>query len=310
MFRYLCTLLVVCAAPVALGQTSCSVQQGAAFGKHVWLLCQGRQVLTSSDTGTSWEARALPSDVLFHAIALLDERRAFVAGDRGTLLATEDGGVSWRTVALPTANDLAAIHFAGNFGWIAGALGTILHSSDGGRTWQPQTSGVRLGLDAIYFTDPLHGWAAGWVGTILRTTDGGKTWQRAKTPTTSWSLSSVYFRDLNHGWAVGFNGQILESGDGGQSWTPRPSGTQAWLTSVVFDEAGRGWVAARDGALLSADGGKTWNLVRTEGAPFLTQILLVNGSVWAIGQFGVMRSAPASQEFAAVNIVIGGAAGV
>lgn len=304
--RSLIVAASVLIAPVWIhAQTPCTIQQGAAYGDQVWLLCQSRQVFVSPDRGAKWESRTLPGDAQFRALALLDGRRALVAGDRGTLLATDDGGRSWRTVALPTTNDLNAIHFVGELGWLAGASGTILHSSDGGRTWVQQTSGVPLGIDGIYFADATHGWAVGWVGMILRTTDGGRTWERVKATGTSWSLSSVYFRDRNTGWAVGFNGQILRSLDGGRSWELQPSPTQAWLTWVTFDQAGRGWIAARNQLLTSEDGGASWRPVPAGNTMFLQQVLPVGGAVWAVGNFNVLTRSPAAQEFAALDINAG-----
>jgi photosystem II stability/assembly factor-like uncharacterized protein len=140
---------------------------------------------------------------------------------------------------------------------------------------------------------------------ILRTTDGGRTWERAKSSGTSWSLSSVYFRDRNTGWAVGFNGQILRSVDGGRTWEVQPSPTQAWLTSVTFDQTGRGWIAARNQLLASEDGGATWRPVPAGNTMFLQQVLPVEGAVWAVGNFNVLARSAGAQEFAALEINAG-----
>jgi photosystem II stability/assembly factor-like uncharacterized protein len=172
--------------------------------------------------------------------------------------------------------DGRGLSFVGNEGWISGYNGVILHSSDGGKTWSPQTTGVTQTLENVYFADASHGWAVGWIGTIIRTSDGGASWKEAQNITgaeVTWSLNAVYFRDLQNGWAVGFNGQMLRSKDGGANW--------AALKSPVTATAG-------SDILLSKDGGETWGSIEIEDPVFLSHVMNVNGSIWAIGEFGIL----------------------
>jgi photosystem II stability/assembly factor-like uncharacterized protein len=273
----------------SLNAATCSIEGAAVFGRSVWLLCDRDSVLVSADAGATWQTRSLTSEAKARAIAVLNPSRAFVAGDEGLLMATADGGQTWSRVPLPVRENLRAIHFVGESGWLAGWNGIILHSGDGGKTWERQPSGVLQGLDGIFFTDSEHGWAVGWVGTILRTANGGKTWEKPKTPPNLWSLNSVYFQDANNGWAAGFNGQILRSRDGGATWEKQASPVQAWLRSVAADNSGRVWIAAETEVLVSADGGASWTVTPAEGAIFLHQVLRVEDSLWAVGQFSVFR---------------------
>lgn len=278
----------------------CALQGIAPAGSDIWLLCDRREAYVSADGGQTWQGRQIPTDQKLRAIAFIDARRGFVAGDGGTLLATEDGGLSWRQRAVGTTENLTSIQFIGDWGWVCGWTGVILHSKDGGRTWKRQPTGILQGLKSIYFVDREHGWAAGWAGTILRTVNGGETWEQAKMDKSLWSLESIYFRDLSHGWAVGFGGLILASRDGGVTWKEQESPTQAWLKSVAFDGAGRGWIAADNQALLSEDGGASWKSIAVPGSPFLHRVLGLKDALWAVGQFGVLRSTNKGRELTAV----------
>ena len=60
-------------------------------------------------------------------------------------------------------------------GWAVGTDG-ILATIDGGRTWRAQESPTTNELDGIAFSDPRHGWVGGDLGVILATTDGGQSW--------------------------------------------------------------------------------------------------------------------------------------
>jgi photosystem II stability/assembly factor-like uncharacterized protein len=157
------------------------------------------------------------------------------------------------------------------------------------QTWLQQQSGVQQGLESIFFVDQDHGWAAGWLGVILRTDDGGKTWVKAQTPPALWSLDSVCFRDTKEGLVVGFGGQLLRSSDGGITWKEQASPVSDRLKSVACDGAGRWWIASDTEVLVSEDGGESWTRIPVEGPVFVHQILPFRDSVWAVGQFGVLK---------------------
>ena len=185
------------------------------------------------------------------------------------------------------------IEFVGQSGWVGGYTGVLIHSGDGGRTWARQTTGTSQSIESMFFLDAEHGWAVGWAGTILRTADGGKTWEQIKAPAATWSLSSVYFRDAKNGWAVGFAGQILRSRDGGATWEAQTSPAKNWLSCVLFDASNRGWITADDGFLVSEDGGASWRAVPVDKRAFLSKLVRVKDSLWALGQFQALRLADA-----------------
>lgn len=282
--------------------SSCWIQDAASSGPLVWLLCQQGGLLASDDGGTKWREVKLPVENKMRAIELLSGGRGFAVGDGGTVLMTEDGGRNWTRVPVPAREHLSDIHFVGDRGWIAGWGGTILHSTDGGRTWVRQLTPVPYSLEAIYFVDELHGWAVGWTGAILRTTDGGQSWEPVRSPAASWSLSAVYFRDVNEGWAAGFGGQILHTNDGGRTWEALASPVRDWLTSIRFDRAGRGWITTSNGFLVSEDGGRTWRQMRLEQPVFLSRVIEVGGSLWAIGPFGVLKQEPATLAWQSIEL--------
>lgn len=283
--------LGVCRA-AELGRTPCRVQNAAAAGQSVWLLCEQERLFVTDDAGKTWSERKVPAEARLRAVALLDPQRGFVAGERGTLLATEDAGRTWQKVSVPTEETLTAIHFRGDKGWISGYGGIMLHSADGGRSWVKQNTGILVALESVYFADERHGWAVGWVGTILRTTDGGQSWEQIKTPAAMWSLSSVYFRDPQNGWIVGRFGQILRTRDGGRTWETQESPVRTSLSSVLFDGAGRGWITSDSGLLVSEDGGESWRVALDGDWYFLTRLIHVGGSLWAVGPFDILKREP------------------
>jgi photosystem II stability/assembly factor-like uncharacterized protein len=69
-------------------------------------------------------------------------------------------------------------------GWAVGSGGVIIATEDGGRTWRPQNSGVGDDLFDVKFFDAREGWAVGAGGATLHTRDGGRTWTDERRVTT------------------------------------------------------------------------------------------------------------------------------
>ena len=284
----------------AVDNPTCSVQNAAVAGQRVILQCEEPQLLASKDQGTSWQPIPFAYDTAIRALKFLDDSRGFMAGDACLLLASDDGGRTWANVTVPSKENLTGMSFVGNEGWISGYGGVILHSADGGKTWSAQTTGVTQALENVYFADASHGWAVGWIGTIIRTSDGGASWKEAQNITgadVTWSLNAVYFRDPQNGWAIGFNGQMLRSKDGGANWAAMKSPVRATLTSLLFDKNGMGYIAAGSDILLSKDGGETWSSIEIEDQVFISHVMKVNDSIWAVGEFGILVQKGADQKW-------------
>jgi photosystem II stability/assembly factor-like uncharacterized protein len=127
-------------------------------------------------------------------------------GDRDvvTLYRTEDGGASWRPVAVPDPQAIA----------------------------DP---------DRIAFADADHGWAVSGDGRIMRTNDGGESWQTVQADQTFARMMQSYpyistlaFQSDGTGWVLCATDdrtdfRLMRTEDGGVSWnpqTPASSGTQ------------------------------------------------------------------------------------
>lgn len=293
-FARLAAALAVAILPISAQQQgadrSCWLRDVASpSDSSVYALCEQGTLWVTTDGGQKWSSRILGSNVTLRAMAFLDQNRGLAVGDGGTILATEDAGKTWTARKSGTAEKLLDVAFVGNSGWATGYNGVMAHSGDGGKTWAAQATGTTQTLEAIFFLDEQRGWATGWAGTILRTSDGGAHWEQIKTNAASWSLSSIYFKDTNNGWIVGFAGQILRSTDGGSTWKPQTSPVKGWLTSIAFDTRGRGWITHDDGFLRSDDGGETWKLINTDGRYFLSRLVRVKDTVWALGQSALLR---------------------
>ena len=212
-----------------------------------------------------------------------------VVGENGLVLTSRDGS-RWQEQR-PTQAWLSAVAFNGNVGWVVGQRGTLLHSDDGGLSWRSpnfegwcflrtrdhgQTREVidkstwksdwNSDLHTVWVESENVAWVAG-DGIILRL---DKELRRLDVvhQEPSGVIRQLVFAGTT-AWAVGDAGLILRSDDGGRVWKAvkhRVVGRNTVVNyyGVRFLNARLGFVWGSQGALLETrDGGTTWSAVRT-----------------------------------------------
>jgi photosystem II stability/assembly factor-like uncharacterized protein len=220
-----------------------------------WIVGDGGRLLTTRNGGRQWQSMVSGIGENLHQVVFSGPRNGWVISQnvQDQVWRTDDGGMSWQAVALPTNRYIpTAIELVDErHGWIAlakafwdgeeEASAIILRTEDGGATWTPvtvqfefeQEYGLVLSTD---FVSPLEGWLAGGyttletLGVVARTTDGGLTWERQYNDVIS--LTPYYlvrFADALHGFVSGpFDAYMAVTRDGGATWErPRQPPTRA-----------------------------------------------------------------------------------
>ncbi|KQY82348.1 YCF48-related protein [Pelomonas sp. Root1444] len=216
----------------------------------------------------------------------------------------------------------------------AGERGTVLWSDDSGKAWQQAAVPVRAGLTTLRFVDAQNGWAAGHLGVILKTSDGGKTWTKqldglqaaramlaAATDDAGRRVAQRFVDegadkpwfdldviDARQAVAVGAYGLAMATRDGGASWQPLPTraanprGLHLYGVRVV---AGQWFIAGEQGLLLrSSDGGVTFTpLASPYKGSFFGLLASHTGALLAYGLRGsVFRSGDAGANWDKVEL--------
>lgn len=92
-------------------------------------------VLVSEDAGATWRALKTPNafaQTHWRTVGASDVRSLWIGSDRGELLHTTDGGLSWEAAPSGTGSALGRIHFVDPMtGWIATPEGLLTTGSDG-----------------------------------------------------------------------------------------------------------------------------------------------------------------------------------
>ncbi len=165
-----------------------------------------------------WEKINPTTIEVIQDIQAINSTTLIAVGPKGSIIKSEDGGLSWYFIDANLTKDLYSVYFiTDSLGYVAGD-NIVMRTRDGGKTWETVMATTDYYTD-IYFKDADHGWVAGAYGTILRTVDGGQNWKLATVPgnTLNW-LNAIHFLDYQTGFAVGDNSIILKSTDGGLTW--------------------------------------------------------------------------------------------
>jgi photosystem II stability/assembly factor-like uncharacterized protein len=153
-----------------------------------------------------------PGDVNLYAVTFADADHAWVVGEFGTIMASDDGGRTWRQQHAPVESTLFGVDFAdARRGWAVGIDSVILHTEDGGVTWTAQNPPVTQRSFYDVAVQGNTGWISGDSGTMLKSGDGGATWTVEPLPiqlAAHW-VRAVTLTPAGKGLAVGNEGLVF-----------------------------------------------------------------------------------------------------
>ncbi|MGW4688152.1 WD40/YVTN/BNR-like repeat-containing protein [Streptomyces sp. NPDC004244] len=206
-------------------------------------------------SGVGWALKETGKDARFRGLAAVSRTAAWVAGSKGTVLRTVDGGRNWQDVSPPAAaadalelRDIEAFDarraVALSIG--EGETSRVLRTEDGGRTWTEafRNTDPRAFYDCLTFFDSRHGLAVSdpvdGRFRVLSTDDGGRSWAvlpeagmpealpgEAGFAASGQCLVSSGPRDVWLATGGGTVARILHSADRGRTWRAAESGIPA-----------------------------------------------------------------------------------
>ena len=151
---------------------------------------------------------------------------------------SEDGGSTWRSLALPPPTQAPDLFQT-----------ALLCSTKSPHLFAPETGVLLVTCSLDASGTPQQGFS-------YATTNGGVTWQTAAFPG-----GDLYLLDPGHGWA--FSKEQYWTEDGGTTWTK--INTVTWEGQFSFVSSRLGWAVARNeeetALVRTTDGGRTWELM-------------------------------------------------
>lgn len=202
------------------------------------------------------------------SIFFMNASQGWIVFDRGRIIHTSDGGLSWNEQKSNTDQPLFDIEFVDDkHGWIVGEKGVILRTNNSGENWENiEIFDAEFDIVKVDFTNPLNGWIVGkWFsdlfGPVLHTTDGGDSWNVIEFEENFHGGNDIEFLDENIGWMLGYYNTTYYSGavylyqtiDGGNNWEKRVLPGQLCCGpdyQIDFISGNEGWLIGNSGTVL------------------------------------------------------------
>lgn len=208
----------------------------------------------------------------------------YVVGARGSVLRTDDSGLSWEPVGQDeTALALMDVSLVADRIMAVGQLGTVLVRSErnGWRLTQVD-SGMRL--LAVHQNKRDEAAIVGQFGTVLVSRDAGNTWQEVSPDWAEYNdlglepnLYDVFLDDEGIMTVVGEFGYVLRSADLGESWQLLHEGEET-LNALALNDRGVGLAVGQSGLVLkSEDDGTTWERAASPTQEILLGVTFLEG---------------------------------
>ena len=221
------------------------------------------QVLKNTNGSLTWEKVESYTDKnLLDAYYDTSTSIFYVAGHYGTVILSDDDGITWQSRNADSEYHLFGIATNKNRIMAVGKGLVLLSSKDGGIKWNVMYKGTKqLSFYDIAFGNDF--WIAVGEGyrNIIVVDDSNNKVEDYGLGTKS-TLKGVAFSKADNSWVVvGHEGVIFNSKDNGSSWEQKNSGTTEDLLSVAFN--GKRFVAVgTNGIILTSKDGSVWQKVQ------------------------------------------------
>lgn len=245
-----------------------------------------------SDDGRGFRQGQVPTRAPLTSVFFLDPRQGWAAGHDGTIIATDDGGETWRLLREEPGKErvLLSIWFENaKHGLAVGQFGLVLETTDGGNTWQERhlVEGDAGEMHLQCIVDGRGGLLliAAEGGNVLRSEDAGHSWQVVPTSNKGSFWTGLALSDGSL-LIAGLRGHVFRSQDRGRTWQEVPSGTQQSLTTAWQAQDGTVRLLGLSGVILtSRDQGRSFeSSLRPDRTSFTSAVVAPGGEV----RFGIL----------------------
>ncbi|MFH1010652.1 MAG: YCF48-related protein [bacterium] len=267
--------------------------------EHGWIITYGTGlVLRTENGGDIWMIASRLDSIFYECVHFISKEKGWICGENGSLLQTEDGGLTWHNIKLaPDTYAFYGIYMSEQErGFLVGIdvssrKAVFFESTDSGETWIERSNEVPGAcFEPIQFLDANRGFMAGG-NRVLRTTDGGRSWIACELDNKT-VIRGLHFVDPRYGWAVGHGGDVFRTEDSGHTWQKSERFTLNRLRSVYFLDDKRGFIVGdqneEPGSLWwTDDGGEKWSK-SDQSLPDLHRLFRSPKALWAVGKSGTI----------------------
>jgi hypothetical protein len=231
---------------------------------QIAVVCDGGLMYRSVDGGSSWSAVTTGTSNDLNDVILVSATEGYLLGDSGTILTYNFNTDTIATPAAPSSSgDFINITANGTNRAVvvsngASTAGSLFTSSDSGSSWGAAQTLTGLDPYGVFFTTDSTGALETWIwGKNFSTTPVQyEIWKRPTGGGFSvvWSGSTAindlrWAQTVDHIYAVGAGGAALVTTDGGSTWNTLTTGVTTDLFSLFFINQNFGWVTGQRGTI-------------------------------------------------------------
>ncbi|MHC9511252.1 WD40/YVTN/BNR-like repeat-containing protein [Kangiella sp. M94] len=247
-------------------------------------------------------------------IEKLPSGRLVTVGERGHILLSDDEGIEWRQVPVPTREQLTAVDFLDDKRGIAvGFSQTVLLTNDGGESWQlshQEESYEQPALFDVQFINSDLIIAVGSYGLYLESADGGESWESReiegladyygyfshfysfkKVTEDYWVIAGEkYIEGIDDDGFETSSALVAETRDGGETWQKLETPYDGSFFGIQVDDNGYLYVYGLRGNLyISKDQGQSWQGQFLSTASGFHDLAILDSNRWVlVGTGGVL----------------------
>lgn len=233
--------------------------------------------------------------------------KGYAVGVAGTVLASDDGGLTWTSQDSGVPNALLGIDCRSDSIIAVGQNGTILRSEGGGE-WVRVESGSEQRLLSVSANRAGIVVAVGGFGSVLISRDEGVSWE---TLSFDWEAllndfvePHIYDASVDDDGTILIAGEfelILRSNDQGQTWETVNKGDSS-LFALKIRDGGKGFAVGQNGRVIKTDdGGLSWKTLNVGTAENLLDVWSSDKQVFITGIRTLLRSDDDGQTWDAIT---------
>ncbi len=222
----------------------------------------------SSQAQWSWRHPS-PQGNTLSKMSFLNGATGWLAGEKGTLLKTVNGGNNWTLQYPGHVDDINGLHFADSLHGFMVAGSEFYYSSNSGQSWNIRFRFPNYTISALFMLNTDTGIVAlkdgSSTGQLYKTNDGGLNWIQVISSVAG-DINDLALTNSGNGILAGSSGMIMQTTDFGDSWTPAPIGGAGDLIDLSMPSSQVVYVCSNTEVYKSTNAGTSFTAIGNPGS--------------------------------------------
>lgn len=237
--------------------------------KNRLILIIGLMTLIWFNVNAQWKwAHPSPQGNTLLELHLVNANTLWASGEQGTLIKSDNGGVTWSSQFTGLTTDIRNIAFADSAHGYIGSGQDFMYTVNGGQRWNLRYRFPSQSISAMYFIDADTGYIAVETNStplLYKSVDGGNSWAVIQSNIPG-IIREIKFNTSGTGFITGTAGTMLRTDDFGSTWTSIALNTADEIRNVSMVSSQTVYCNTSNEVFKSTDQGLTFISIGNPGA--------------------------------------------